>query len=147
MQGNQQRVKLTMKTAIEKILATHGILEAFRDTNNYSVKIENEPFMMLCIEKHGRLIFLTHYYEQNGDLVGDPDMELVDLGFEDWAPIAIQHATGHYARAGECKEGEWYLNRKLFKDLEAFTRMWAKNLLDQGLNGLILSGRVLPEIA
>jgi hypothetical protein len=58
-----------MKTTIEKILAAHGILEAFNANEDYSVKIENKPYLDLCIEKHGSQVTITHYLEQNGDLL------------------------------------------------------------------------------
>ena len=96
MSATQQRVQLTMKIAIEKILAAHGQLEAFLKGEEFSIKIANPPFMPLSIERHGKMITVTHYFEQNGDLVADPDVEFVDLGKLDWMPVAIQHATGHY---------------------------------------------------
>ena len=44
-------------------------------------KIDNAPgaFMALCVEvvdewKEGNIISLAHYYEQNGDLMRDPDI-------------------------------------------------------------------------
>ncbi len=86
----------SMKAAIEKILTAHQQLAAFREHEHYSVKIENSGFMALIIEKHGAQIVVAHYFETNGDLVPDPDMEFVDLGADDWLPVAIQHSTGHY---------------------------------------------------
>ena len=45
------------------------------------LKITNEPYMPLSIERigkiyweDGKLISLCHYYEQNGDLMADPQM-------------------------------------------------------------------------
>lgn len=45
------------------------------------LKMVNEPFMPLSIERigsiywqDGKLISLAHYYEQNGDLMADPEM-------------------------------------------------------------------------
>ena len=45
------------------------------------LKIENEPYMPLTIERlgdaygeHAGLYSLCHYYEQNGDLMQDPEM-------------------------------------------------------------------------
>lgn len=83
----------TMKSAIEEILTAHRQLTAFRENEHYAVKIVSEGFMPLSIEKHDKLVTVTHYYEQNGDLVPDPDMEFVDLGRGEWLPVAIQHST------------------------------------------------------
>lgn len=123
---------MTMKTAIEKILTAHQQLNAFREHEDYAVKIASGGFMPLSIEKHGKLITVTHYFEQNGDLVPDPDMEFVDLGGRDWLPVAIQHSTGHYSRAAICEDGTWKFNSRAMRDLQSFSKMWARNLLAQG---------------
>jgi hypothetical protein len=87
-----------MKTTIEKILTAHGIFEAFQCNENFSAKIENGPYLPLCIEKHGNQVTVTHYVEQNGDLIPDPDMEFEILNGE-WSPVALQLAIGTYYRA------------------------------------------------
>jgi hypothetical protein len=120
-----------MKTAIEKILTAHGLLEAFNASESYSVKIENGPYMPLSIEKHGSSITVTHYFEQNGDLVPDPDMEFEVLE-EEWSPVAIQHAIGSYYRAVEYRDGKRFINPRQLRDQKSFARMWAQNLLAQG---------------
>jgi hypothetical protein len=123
----------TMKSAIEKILKAHGLLEAFNSAQHYAAKIASNGFMPLSIEKHGRTITLTHYYEVNGDLVPDPDVEYVDLGGNDWLPVAIQHATGHYCRtAQQAASGNWLVSKRTMQDLQSFSRQWARNLLMQG---------------
>ncbi|MGK5084768.1 hypothetical protein WDW37_15850 [Bdellovibrionota bacterium FG-1] len=125
--------RTTMKSAIEKILTTHGLLETFRQNEHYAVKIASEGFMPLSIEKHDKQITVTHYYEQNGDLVPDPDMEFVDLGGADWLPVAIQHSTGHYCKAAEqAASGNWLVSKRAMRDLQSFSRTWARNLLAQG---------------
>src|SRR5690242_8146112 len=81
-------------TAIFVTLMDH--LKATGDTH---VKIDNNKpdsgFMAVCIEdlqtpvsiggSTGRLISIAHYYEQEGDLMRDPDVEFifVDLRAED----------------------------------------------------------------
>lgn len=124
--------RTTMKSAIEQILISLGQLDAFAQSKHFALKIQNEPFMPLSIEKHDNIITVTHYYEQNGDLIPDPDMEFVDFGQNDWTPVAIQHATGHYFRAGENIGGTWRFNSKTMHFLQSFSKLWARNLLDQG---------------
>jgi hypothetical protein len=121
-----------MKSAVGKILKAHGILEAFNSTDHYAVKIASVGFMPLCIEKHGELLTVTHYFEQNGDLVPDPDVEFVNIGGKEWLPVAIQHSTGHYSRVAERIEGVWKFRPRGLRDLQSFSRMWARNLLAQG---------------
>ena len=62
----------TIKSAIEKILTQHALLEAFNANQDYYVKIENAPFMPLCIEKHGDRVSIAHHFEQAGDLLDSP---------------------------------------------------------------------------
>jgi hypothetical protein len=131
--------KVTMKQALERILDAHGILADFKSARHYAAKIESNGFMPLAIEKHGTTVTVTHYYEQNGDLVPDPDMEFVDLGGRELAPVAIQHCTGHYMRAAECVDGEWRFDQRRAQDLLEFAGMWAGNLMAQGF----ASGRLV----
>jgi len=55
----------TMKKAVETILEKLGQLEPFRQREDFAIKIENAPFMPLSIEKHGKLVTITHYLCQN----------------------------------------------------------------------------------
>ena len=123
---------ITMKSAIEQILEAHGALEAFKTKPSFALKVHNEPFMPLSIERHGEIVTVTHYFEQHGDLVPDPDMEFLDLGHSDWIPIAIQHSTGHYVRAGDIEDGQWKFNARTTRELESFSRMWARDLVTRG---------------
>jgi hypothetical protein len=126
-------MSVTMKSAVEKILSSHGIFESFQSFRDYTVKIASSGYMPLCIEKHDKMITVTHYFEQNGDLIADPDMEFVDLGGKDWMPVAVQHSTGHYMRVAALGEnGHWKFNLAKAEELQSFSRMWARNLLSQG---------------
>lgn len=77
---------------------------------------------------------VSHYFEQNGDLVPDPDMEFFRAPEGGWYPVSIQHATGHYARALELDEGErkpvrWYPG--VYQDLRSFATMFLRNVREQ----------------
>jgi hypothetical protein len=122
----------TMKLAIEKILNEQNQLEAFKACDDFAIKIANEGYMPLSIERHGKTITVTHYFAQNGELICDPDLELVDLGGNDWLPVAIQHSSGHYVRAAFQENGKWMLKPWAMRDLQSFSKMWARNLLAQG---------------
>ena len=55
---------------MEKIFRKHWF-------NINQVTLKSEPFMDLHFEKSGENTFaMAHYFEQNGDLVPDPDMEI-----------------------------------------------------------------------
>jgi hypothetical protein len=115
-----------MKSAIEKILGSHGLLQEFQQNSEFTVRIKNEPYMPLSIERHDSQITVTHYFVQNGDMVCDPDMEFKQLEDGSWCPIAIQLATGHYRRAEQ--------GPQQFRDQISFSSMWARNLVAQGFS-------------
>src|SRR5579871_2993457 len=58
--------------------------------------------MAVRVERIGKNRYsIAHYYESNGDLVADPDVEFVHLNGE-WVPVAIQEPIGGYRVAAEC---------------------------------------------
>lgn len=109
-----------------------------------ALKIEREGFMPLCIERvgvgprGGTLISVAHYYEQNGDLMRDPDMvfEVIDSARAkgDWWPISFQQDNlGIYQEAVTCDDSRRVLVRpKLSGELACFAQQWDRNLRDQG---------------
>lgn len=121
-----------MKSAIERILRSHELLEDFQRNSEFAVRIKNGPYLPLTIERHESRITITHYFVQNGDLVPDPDMELEQLADGSWYPVAIQFATGHYRRAMEIREGKRFVNPREIREQVQFSRIWARNLIDQG---------------
>ncbi len=124
-----------MKSAIERILQSAGQLDKFNAAENFHLRIENRPYMPLSIERRGEMVTVTQYFEMNGDLVGDPDLEILITDSGEWLPMAIQHSTGHYFRAVEVigRGGNFeVMNPKVLRDLQAFARQWGRNLLDQG---------------
>lgn len=79
-------------------------------------------------------VALSHHYEQNGDLVPDPDMELrvfTDPSFPRVEALAIQHATGHYARVYP-RPG--CVDPRQKRDQNAFLAVWLRNLKAQGFS-------------
>jgi len=67
-------------------------------------KFNNAPdtFMPLSVERLGENHYsVGHYFEQNGDLVPDPDLEFVRDSSGRWSVVAATMATGHYTRVAE----------------------------------------------
>ena len=123
----------TMKIAIERILTELNQLDAFASNENFAIKINNQSYMPLSIERHGKTITVTHYYEVNGDQIPDPDMEFIAFGTGDWLPVAIQHSNGIYVRAAlQDENGNWRYKPRTMQDLQRFSKMWARNLISQG---------------
>lgn len=111
-----------------------GPLERLPD----AAKMEAGGFMALHLDvlnraPHETLISLAHYYEQNGDLVPDPDMTFV-----------IRHAT--HPELAATVEARSFQNLMHFEEVErddgsvtaqtarldAFALTWMRNLIAQG---------------
>ncbi len=106
------------------------------------LKIEVSGYMPLCIEpvgvsldcgpNGGAMVSVAHYYEQNGDLMRDPEM-VFEVSGDVWTPLSFtQDNVGLYQEAVRVDEGRVLVNPKRLRDLKSFARMWDKNLKDQG---------------
>ena len=98
-------------------------------------KIANSKvYMPLTIERltHDRYS-MTHYFEQNGDLVPDPDLELWRGPFGHLYAVAIQHSTGAYCKAIEFGPDDQPTTFKprAQRDMNAFLTQWVKNIKQQ----------------
>lgn len=99
-----------------------------------SKRIDNcKTYMSLSAERLSTHSFsMAHYYEQNGDLCPDPDMELVKnkLG---WFPVAMDQVMGYNRAIIEMdSEGipiKVYVKR--YSELKKFLSMWLKNIKSQ----------------
>jgi len=115
-----------MKLSIEKILKAHGLKLPLPTSNDeFFVKIENKPYMSLCIERvfgYAPAIAVQHSYVLNGDVMFDPE---IVYRMSDWQPLEItQDAVGIHRRAID--------SDYMVKDVLSLSSLWAKNLLDQG---------------
>ena len=122
---------MKMKVLIEEILEKRNMTDKF-NTGSFHLKIINKPFMPLAIERHGRFVSITHYYEQNGDLVPDPDFEMY-IGYDgNWYPVSLQHAFGraYFARCWE--DGKEFVDKRQAHEQIDFSEMWASNIRQQG---------------
>jgi hypothetical protein len=104
------------------------------------VKIKNSKvFMPLCVEllynsEKYKMYSFAHYYEQNGDLVPDPDMcffqnkENTSLIFAATFQNAIKYTEAiEMEQSGELK----LLNNFEQNDLAYFANIWMKNIFEQ----------------
>ena len=92
-----------------------------------------EGFMPLSIEKVGEnRIAISHYYEQNGNLMADPDMVMVfDNENKTLSPRTYQQDSLSIYQTNENDMGE-ITNSRLEKELLSFTAQWFKNISEQG---------------
>ncbi len=130
-----KRPRKPMQAAVEDLLQTYGLLDAFRASDEFHARFEMPHYMPLVIERIGfGRVSVAHYYTQNGDAVADPD---VVYDIRNWIPqeitqppvmIAGQVLGGYQEIVLE--DGRFYPER--LKDVESFSRMWAKNIREQG---------------
>ena len=124
-----------MKT-VQTIIDLFGGLEALKQ---HPIRLKVEGFMPLVIEHVGvgprgqPLVSVAHYYEQQGDLMADPDMTF-EVADGTWSPVEFQQASPPiYQRAvfrGD--DGKVLIKPKLVADLKRFAALWNRNLRDQG---------------
>ena len=102
-----------------------------------AIKIKNDGYLDLNIDYLGTYhqydrYAVAHNFIQNSDLMADPDMEFLDIQGA-FVPISYQlDSLGVYHRAVTENNGTLQWNRKMYKDLLNFIKMWANNLKIQG---------------
>ena len=93
----------------------------------------HSTFMAVHVDRLGTNTYsVAHYFEQNGDLVCDPDGVFVrtDAG---WLPVSLQLCTGHYTRALELDDDDRPVGvrPRALGELLDFASMWLRNIGDQ----------------
>ncbi len=89
-----------MKT-VAKIIEHFGGMEALRQKH---IRLENPPYMRLVIEYVGEgprgmpCISVAHYYEQNGDLMRDPEL-VFEVNPDEDGPLSW--TTGNWGPASD----------------------------------------------
>lgn len=104
------------------------------------IRIENEPYMVLCIEEigqegpHGRpVISVAHYFEQNGDLCQDPEMTFEVIIANDgkkthyYTPLTFQQAIPPIYQEVYTEGFKGY-RPALMRELKSFARIWQTNI-------------------
>jgi hypothetical protein len=94
--------------------------------------------MAACVEIIGRtslgpLVSVAHYYEQNGDLMRDPDVVFVIGTDEHVYPISYrQDGLGIDQEAAYVEDGQWKVKTKMQADIAAFCNdTWFPNINEQ----------------
>jgi hypothetical protein len=121
---------------IEWLLKAHHILEAFQDQAEFHVRFEMAGFDRLVIERHGDLVSVAHYFEQNSDLIADPEVE---LHYPTWFPTAITQVIGGRREKFFNRKGEKYVDLKFHDEVTSFLAVWGRNIRFQGWNKANLS--------
>jgi hypothetical protein len=112
--------------------------------NDDHLKLDNSngTFMPIIIERlhelpeplngHKVTVYsLSHYYEQNGDLIPDPDMTFA-VTDEVIIPLTYQD-TYRYDEAVQISPNpeQWLVRQKMYDSLVSFSNMWLRNIKEQ----------------
>lgn len=105
------------------------------------IRLENDPFMPLVLEylhyadHRGLPVYsITHYGEQNGDAMRDPDMEFsVDFQSGEVYPLTFQNDYMGVYQEVYSADGKRY-HPGLLRDLESFLATWTRNIVQQGFD-------------
>ena len=114
---------------IEHLLKSHNLLDAFLNRSSFHVGLDMKGYQRLVIERHGDMISVAHYFEQNGDLVADPDVE---LHYPSWVPTAITQAFFGYRSKFIEREGQTLVDTRFDREVSSFLTLWARNIKMQG---------------
>ena len=124
------------------------VLQIIRESGGFqpgkSISIENGPWMRLVIEvlpetgPNGHLVIsVAHYGEQNSDLMRDPEMlfEVADNdGLTELRPFYFRNDYAGVEQWSRYRNesGDLVCLPQRTRELEAFAKMWDRNLGSQG---------------
>ena len=117
------RLRFKAERQVAQFLHEAGLAQKVMGDESFHLKIENEPYLPLVIEAHGvggdRQLYLTHYREQNGDLIHDGEMV---FGIKERGHLRFRETAVQNALTG----GEMRGYDRVFADI------FSKNILEQG---------------
>ena len=128
---------------IEWLLKAHHILDAFQAQTEFHVRFDMPGFDRLVIERHGSLISVAHYFEQNGDLIADPEVE---LHYPTWFPTAITQVLSGRPEKFTKRNGQEFVDRNFHGEVTSFLTMWGNNIRAQGWNKANSSIPTITEV-
>ncbi len=106
-------------------------------------KIDTSSFMAVCVDVIGRpvgqsrIIAVSHYFKQNGDMCADPDMTFLVGQPSEAAPIAVYPLTFEqalppvYQVAARFEGGSLIHKPALQADITRFANSWMSNIAQQ----------------
>ena len=134
-----------MKAINQRAKKVMDALTDYIDGANDHKKIDNTngTFMPVHVEhirlcNLGQIFSVTHYYEQNGDLMRDPDMEFIKGGDGEYYPISFwQDAPFVRDEPITWKDGDIVgYSEPSQTALVRFANKWMKNIKEQ--QGLVV---------
>ena len=83
---------------------------------------------ILSRKDHLIRIALSHYYKQNGDMIADPDMEII----VNTKLMTANAMTYQDSMIFQSAEHDGNINQALVNELNVFLDQWLQNCIDQG---------------
>jgi hypothetical protein len=107
-----------LEKRILRFLRNAGIEQEVMTSQEFHLRIENEPFVPLVVERQGDELYLTHYLTQNGDMFIDSEMvfRVRGEGQIEFKETAVQSLRGGESRLPD----------------RAFAQIFSKNVVHQG---------------
>lgn len=118
----------SFQSTIEHLLKSHNLLEQFQSQSHFHVRFDMPHFDRLVIERHDELISVAHYFEQNGDLIADPEVE---FHFPSWTPTAITQVLGGRREKFVYFDDQTYVDLRFHEEVSSFLVLWANNIQAQ----------------
>lgn len=135
------------KLSIQSAKVLTKIINMMNGEDYLKIDNTNQAFMPVVIEKidlgvpnniaglEFKFFSVAHYFEQNGDLVVDPEMIFaVSIKYENWIyPMSFQDQY-KLKQSISYIDGTWKVWKKEQHDQAVFSNMWLKNIkFQQGL--------------
>ncbi len=121
-----------MQQIIEKLAEKHGCDLSYREAH---LRLDMPGYDRLSIERIGpNQISVAHYFEQNGDLIADPEVVFF-TGATEWIPIAIGQVLGGWREVAWLKPDGSAVDRYLplaQKEVANFANGWGRAIAKQG---------------
>ncbi len=113
------------------------LTEGLKKVGDHQQWNNDSSFMAACVEIIGRtglgpLVSIAHYYQQNGDMMRDPDVVFVIGADQHVYPISYrQDGMGIYQEAAVVEDGKWKVRPKMQSDICSFCNQWMQNINEQ----------------
>lgn len=91
------------------------------------------PVHVECVgvTEHGLLFSVAHYYEQNGDLIADPEMEILRDETGASLPVSITMALGRKRALLLGEGGKARVDEREYGSQLRFLAVWMTNIKSQ----------------
>lgn len=128
-------ISIRMQRIAENLAKKHGI-DLYKDEEAH-LRLDMLGYDSLVIERYcdePMFMSVAHYFEMNGDLVSDPQIEFL-IKDDLWVPVSVEQYLGGYRRYIEVDYttgNAGVTDRSSQSELAEFADMWAENIMDQG---------------